>query len=71
MEELEKLHDRVKKDWSQLDKRVIGHILRSPAISLGVGQQRFTEDWGIFVVDSPSSVTVSRATRLTWVSFDY
>jgi len=51
MEELEKLHDRVKKDWSQLDKRVIGHILRSPAISLGVGQQRFTEDWGILVVD--------------------
>ncbi|KAG8906563.1 hypothetical protein FRB99_006677 [Tulasnella sp. 403] len=51
MEALAKLLDCVKKEWSQLDKRVIGHILRSPAISLGVGPHRFTEDWGIFVVD--------------------
>jgi hypothetical protein len=31
--------------------RVLGHVLRSPAISLGVGERRFTEDWGIFQVD--------------------
>jgi hypothetical protein len=71
MEQLGKLHDRVKKDWSQLDKRVIGHILRSPAISLGVSPQRFTEDWGISWSTGPSSVAASRATRLTWVRFDY
>src|SRR6266403_2039705 len=45
------LLDRVKKDWSKLDKRVLGHILRSPAITLGVSEHRFTEDWGIFEVN--------------------
>jgi hypothetical protein len=39
------------KDWSKLDNRVLGHILRSPAITLGVGEHRFTEDWGIFLVN--------------------
>ncbi len=45
------LLDRVKKDWSKLDKRVLGHILRSPVITLGVSEHRFTEDWGIFEVN--------------------
>ena len=51
MEALGAFLNRVNKDWKKLDDRVIGHILRSPAISLGVGEQRFTEDWGIFQVD--------------------
>jgi len=51
MEALAVLLDRVKKDWSKLDNRVLGHILRSPAIALGVGEHRFTEDWGIFLVN--------------------
>jgi len=51
MEALGALLDRVKKDWKKLDDRVLGHILRSPAISLGVGEHRFTEDWGIFQID--------------------
>jgi hypothetical protein len=50
MEALAVLLDQVNKDWNKLDKRVLGHILRSPAIALGVGQNRFTEDWGIFRV---------------------
>ncbi|EPT04345.1 hypothetical protein FOMPIDRAFT_1014196 [Fomitopsis schrenkii] len=29
---------------------VLGHVLRSPAITLGVGPQHFTEDYGIFLV---------------------
>jgi hypothetical protein len=45
------LLNQVNKDWKKLDNCVLGHILRSPAISLGVGKQRFTEDWGIFQVD--------------------
>jgi len=49
--ELGRLLDRVKKEWKELDKRVIGTIVHSPAIRLGVGEQRFTEDWGLFVVD--------------------
>jgi hypothetical protein len=43
--------ERVKRDWKRLDNRVLGPVLRSPAISLGVGEYRFTEDWGIFQVD--------------------
>ena len=38
-------------DWSRLDNRVLGHILRFPAITLGIGEHRFTEDWGIFLVN--------------------
>ena len=51
MEALGALLDRVNKDWKKPNNRVLGHILCSPAISLGVGEQRFTEDWGIFLVD--------------------
>jgi len=51
MEALGALLDQVKKDWKKLDNRVIGHVLRSPAIILGVGEHRFTEDWGIFQID--------------------
>ena len=49
--ELERFGDWVNKEWKKIDNRVIGHILRSPPIGLGVGEQRFTEDWGVFVVD--------------------
>ncbi|CAE7205656.1 unnamed protein product [Rhizoctonia solani] len=45
------LLDQVNNDWRRLDNRVLGHILRSPAIRLGVGEQRLTEDWAIFQVD--------------------
>jgi hypothetical protein len=39
------------KDWKKSHNRVLSRILRSPAITLGVGEHRFTEDWGIFRVD--------------------
>jgi len=51
MEELEGFLHQVKKEWKKFDNRVIGHILRSPPIGLGVSEQHFTEDWGVFVVD--------------------
>jgi len=51
MNALKALLDQVNRDWKKLDKRVLGPIIRSPAISLGVGEQRLTEDWGIFRVD--------------------
>ena len=50
IESLGVLLDQVNKEWNKLDKRVLGHILRSPAITLGIGEHRFTEDWGIFLV---------------------
>ncbi|KAK0207441.1 hypothetical protein IW262DRAFT_1450873 [Armillaria fumosa] len=51
MEALGALLDQIDKDWKKLDNRVLGPILRSPAIRLGVGEQHFTEDWGIFQVN--------------------
>ncbi|KAG6334414.1 hypothetical protein ID866_4670 [Astraeus odoratus] len=42
---------RIQKDWKDPRNRVLGHILRTPAIYLSVGDHRFTEDWGIFQVD--------------------
>jgi hypothetical protein len=51
MKVLAVLLDRVNKEWRKLDDRVLGHILRSPAITLGVGEHRFTKDWGIFLVN--------------------
>ena len=51
MEALKVFLDQVNKDWSELDSRIIGHILHSPAINLGVSENQFTEDWGIFQVN--------------------
>ena len=50
MEALGMFLDQVNKDRKKLN-RVLGHILRSPATTLGVGEYRFTEDWGIFQVN--------------------
>ncbi|KAI0786845.1 hypothetical protein C8Q75DRAFT_734397 [Abortiporus biennis] len=49
--ELAELLDKLNNEWKKIDNRVIGHILRSPPIGLGVSEQHFTEDWGLFVID--------------------
>ncbi|KAI0672614.1 hypothetical protein C8Q78DRAFT_1020432 [Trametes maxima] len=41
----------VKTHWKKLKDRILGPIVRSPAIRLGVGAERFTEDWGVFRLD--------------------
>ncbi|KAK0491980.1 hypothetical protein EDD18DRAFT_1311037 [Armillaria luteobubalina] len=51
MEALGALLDQIDKDWKKPNNRVLGTILRSPAIRLGVGEQHFTEDWGVFQVN--------------------
>jgi hypothetical protein len=51
MEALVVLLNQINKGWKKLDDRVLGHILRSPAITLGVGEHGFTEDWGIFHIN--------------------
>ena len=51
MAALGELLDQVNQHWSRPNNRVLGHILRSPAISLGVGPCGFTEDYGIFQVN--------------------
>ncbi|KAF7966504.1 hypothetical protein HWV62_38100 [Athelia sp. TMB] len=68
MEALGVFLNRVKKNWKKLDNRVLGHILRSPALSLGVGEHRFMEDCKFARSTVPSSETVFRAIR--WTSLD-
>ena len=51
IEALGEFLERVNKYAKKSDNRVIGKVLRSPAIGLGVGEHHFTEDWGIFQVD--------------------
>ncbi|KAL5514043.1 hypothetical protein ACEPAG_2804 [Sanghuangporus baumii] len=51
MDALAELLKQVNQDWSQPNNRVLGHVLHSPAIALGVGPRRFTEDYGIFEVN--------------------
>ncbi|ETW86640.1 hypothetical protein HETIRDRAFT_447336 [Heterobasidion irregulare TC 32-1] len=51
---LGELFNQVHQDWKQPNNRVLGHILRSPAIALGVGPHRFTEDYGLTATNSAS-----------------
>jgi hypothetical protein len=51
MAALGELLDNINQHGSQSNNRVLGHILRSPAISLGVGFHHFTEDYGLFQVN--------------------
>ena len=44
------LHD-VKTDWRKIPNRVLGPVLCSPPIRVGVGAECFTEDWGVFYID--------------------
>ena len=50
MNALEAFHNQVN-NWKNPNNRVLGHILCSPAICLGVSEEHFTEDWGIFEVE--------------------
>lgn len=51
IEKLGAFFDQVNKDWKEPENRILGPVLCSPAIHLGVSEHRFTEDWGIFQVD--------------------
>ncbi|KAG5634416.1 hypothetical protein H0H81_002073, partial [Sphagnurus paluster] len=52
IEALQKFHDEVKTDWRQVRKRVIGHVVRSPPITVGAGTEGFSEDYAIVELDS-------------------
>jgi hypothetical protein len=51
MDELIAFQRRVEMDWRDKDNRLLGRVLRSPAIGLGVGEQHHTEDWAILEVN--------------------
>ena len=51
IKELDKFHEKVK-EWSQPSERIIGHIARSPPITLNAGTEGFTEDYAVVELDS-------------------
>jgi len=48
---LEKLYDESKKNWSEPNKRIFGHIIHSPPFSIGNGTEGFTEDYAVVELD--------------------
>lgn len=52
-EKLTEFLGRVKKEWGDNNNRVLGYVIASPPIALGVGKPRsnFTEDWALMELD--------------------
>jgi hypothetical protein len=48
--ELETFYTDVIRDWGDSEHRNIGTIDYSPPISFGVGDEKYTEDWGAFAL---------------------
>ncbi|KAG9092753.1 hypothetical protein FS749_015458, partial [Ceratobasidium sp. UAMH 11750] len=44
---LNAFHGDITKNWSVPSQRVLGYVLHSPAISVGTGPKRYTEDWAL------------------------
>ncbi|KAG8751901.1 hypothetical protein FRC14_007526 [Serendipita sp. 396] len=49
---LEEFLTNVSRDWKKRENRVLGHVVLSPPISLGVGEEGFTEDWAVIEIDN-------------------
>ncbi|TFK81505.1 hypothetical protein K466DRAFT_502009 [Polyporus arcularius HHB13444] len=49
---LGKLHDEVINDWADDSRRVLGHVICSPPVTLGAGSEGYTEDYAVVELDS-------------------
>lgn len=47
VETLNEFHTEVTKSWSTESQRVLGHVVHSPPISVGISPKLFTEDWAL------------------------
>ncbi|KAH8989861.1 hypothetical protein EDB86DRAFT_3104234 [Lactarius hatsudake] len=47
IESLNEFHTEVTKSWSTECQHVLGHVVYSPPISVGIGPKLFTEDWAL------------------------
>jgi hypothetical protein len=52
MDALDEFHDEVAKYWSDASHRLLGHVVCSPPIALGVGTEGYTEDYAIIELNS-------------------
>ena len=48
---LHKFLDDAQRDWTEKEKRVIGHVILSPPIRFNVGKRGQTQDWAVIEVD--------------------
>jgi hypothetical protein len=52
MEQLNTFYQKVSTEWATLDSRVLGHVILSPPIGVGVGSEKYTEDWAVIEIDA-------------------
>jgi len=52
IEALEELRADVSENWKSRENRILGHVVLSPPICPGVGEEEFTEDWAVIEIDS-------------------
>ncbi|KAI0344229.1 hypothetical protein BDW22DRAFT_1355569 [Trametopsis cervina] len=55
MEHLNIFYREVSTYWATQESRIIGHVVLSPPINVGVGRDNYMEDWAVIEVD-PSKV---------------
>jgi hypothetical protein len=58
MEQLNTFFQGVSTHWVTSESRVLGHLILSPPINVGVGSEGYTEDWAVIEIDT-SKVDVS------------
>jgi hypothetical protein len=51
LDDLNKLLHDVTTHWASPESRVIGHVVFSPSISFGFGNEQYTDDWALIEMD--------------------
>ncbi|KAG8703591.1 hypothetical protein FRC08_002747 [Ceratobasidium sp. 394] len=52
MEKLNVFYQGVSTHWATRESRLLGHVILSPPISVGLGSECYTEDWAIIEIDT-------------------
>ena len=52
VEGLNAFYQDISTRWATSESRVLGHVILSPPINVGVGSESYTEDWAIIEVDA-------------------
>ena len=65
--ELQKLYEQTKKDFGKPSQRVIGRVVRSPAITIGTAPRDFTKDVCVVKLDKARFLPNFKGTLSTWV----
>jgi hypothetical protein len=52
MEQLNSFYQDISTRWATSESRVLGHVILSPPIGVGIGSEGYTEDWAVIEVDA-------------------